>query len=198
MRRLDLAGGDAILSDTVGFISDLPTMLIAAFRATLEEVLEADLILHVRDIAAPFSEKQKHDVEAVLSELGVEVEGPDSRIVEVWNKIDQLDDDQRQALVAHAERLGRAPVLVSARSGEGLEALRRRIGELLARDHITRVFDIDSRDGVLTHWLYEHSQICAREDHEDGTTRITARLAAADLERFEHLRSARAAEGRAG
>jgi len=197
MRRLELPIGSSIISDTVGFISDLPTTLVAAFRATLEEVLEANLILHVRDIAAPFSDKQKADVEAVLTELGVEVGGHDSRIVEVWNKIDQLDESQRQLLASQAERLGTPPILVSARSGEGLDVLRRRIGEALARDHITRVFDLGSGDGVLTHWLYEHSQICAREDHEDGTTRITARLAAADLERFEHLRSLQA-EGRAG
>jgi GTP-binding protein HflX len=195
MRRLKLPGGDAIISDTVGFISDLPTTLIAAFRATLEEVLEADLILHVRDIAAPYSEQQKHDVEAVLAELGVEVDGHESKIVEVWNKIDLLEGDRRHILAAQGERLDRPPVLLSARTGEGLEALRRRIGEVLARDHIIRVFDLDSGDGVLAHWLYEHGQICARQDHDDGTTRITARLAAADLKRFEHLRAQRAAEG---
>ncbi|HKJ63159.1 MAG TPA: GTPase HflX, partial [Hyphomicrobiales bacterium] len=102
MRRLELPFGTAILSDTVGFISDLPTTLVAAFRATLEEVSHADLILHVRDIAATASEQQKKDVESVLADLGVDAQAHDSKIIEVWNKIDLLTEDQREALKAKA------------------------------------------------------------------------------------------------
>jgi GTP-binding protein HflX len=187
MRRLELPSGVAIMSDTVGFISELPTTLVAAFRATLEEVSEADLILHVRDISAPFSQRQKQEVESVLSELGVDVESADGKILEVWNKIDLLDAESREALAAQARRMEREPVLVSARTGEGISELRRRIAEHLARYHVVRTFDLASGEGALVHWLYRHGDVREREDCEDGHTRIEVRLTEADLKRFEYM-----------
>jgi GTP-binding protein HflX len=194
MRRLDLPSGVAILSDTVGFISDLPTTLIAAFRATLEEVSEADLILHVRDMATAFSAQQKQDVEAVLGELGVDTESHDSKIIEVWNKIDLLGEEERQALAAQAERQDHAAVLVSARDGRGLDELKQRISERLAKGHVVENFDFGAEDGALIHWLYRHSEVRSRRDDEDGHTHIEARLTTADLERFRHLQSQSASE----
>jgi len=124
MRAVKLPDGrGAILSDTVGFIADLPTTLVAAFRATLEEVIEADVILHVRDISAAHTETQKQDVEAVLQELGIDPAGAPGRIVEVWNKADLLSEDARAALANKAGRDETSPVLVSAHTGEGIPSL---------------------------------------------------------------------------
>ncbi len=189
MRRLPLPSGVAIVSDTVGFISDLPTTLVAAFRATLEEVSEADLILHVRDIATPFSLQQKQDVESVLAELGVDTQGHDSKILEVWNKIDLLGAEELAAISAQAARAQPAPVLVSAVTGQGLDELRRRISDYLARGHVVRTFELAVDQGALIHWLYEHGEIVSRTDCDDGLTRIEAKLGAAELKRFEYLQS---------
>ena len=112
-----------ILSDTVGFISDLPTMLVAAFRATLEEVVEADLILHVRDIAHEETEAQASDVEKVLGDLGIDTLPVDNHILEVWNKIDLLSHERRGELQHESRRNARPPVLVSAATGEGMAPL---------------------------------------------------------------------------
>jgi GTP-binding protein HflX len=123
LRAVDLAHGErVILSDTVGFISDLPTTLIAAFRATLEEVIEADLILHVRDISHADTDAQSRDVAKVLDELGIERSG--RRLLEVWNKIDRLGAEARERVENLAERSETAAVLVSAATGEGLEHLK--------------------------------------------------------------------------
>src|SRR5262249_34703362 len=128
LRAVDLPRGlRVILSDTVGFISDLPTMLVAAFPATLEEVIEADLILHVRDVSHEDSDAQSLDVEEVLGQLGITGQ---ERLIEVWNKIDLLDRDARERIRNRAERAPQRPVLVSALSGEGLEAL---LAEIEAR-----------------------------------------------------------------
>ncbi len=189
MRRLEVPSATAIISDTVGFISELPTTLVAAFRATLEEVSEADLILHVRDIAAPFSHQQKQDVEGVLAELGVDLVAYGDRLIEVWNKIDLLNEAERQKLVVQAARLDPRPVLVSARTGEGLDDLRQCIADIIARDHITRVFSLGGEDGALLHWLYEYGEVLAREDFDDGSSCVEARLTAADLKRFEAMRA---------
>ena len=124
LRGVELPHGvRIILSDTVGFISDLPTMLVAAFRATLEEVIEADVILHVRDMSHEDSEAQSHDVEKVLSELGIAA--TDKRLIEVWNKIDRLDNEGRTRLLNLVERqpADRRPVQVSALTGEGIDRL---------------------------------------------------------------------------
>ncbi len=189
MRRLDLpAGSKVILSDTVGFISDLPTSLVAAFRATLEEVSEADIILHVRDIAAPYSDQQKHDVEAVLEELGVEVVENDTRILEVWNKIDLVDAERRAVLESLATHGENPPVLISAATGEGLEHLKARIERVISAGHVLHAFRLDASDGALINWLYEHGQVRERHDYQDGTIGLEVRLADAAARRFEHLR----------
>ncbi len=128
MRAVRLPGGhNAILSDTVGFIADLPTTLVAAFRATLEEVVEADLVLHVRDISAEHTQTQKHDVEAVLDELGVDTSPAAGRVIEVWNKADLLDADAQDALAYAAHRQEEPPIILSARTGEGVENLLERL-----------------------------------------------------------------------
>ncbi len=124
MRAVRLADGrTAILSDTVGFIADLPTTLVEAFRATLEEVVEADVILHVRDIACEQTETQKRDVEAVLDELGIDPAPEAGRVIEVWNKADLLTPEDRAALTNQAQRREAAPVLISATAGEGIPEL---------------------------------------------------------------------------
>ena len=190
MRRLDLpSGGKVILSDTVGFISDLPTTLVAAFRATLEEVSEADIILHVRDIAAPYSDQQKHDVEQVLQELGVEVVENDTRIIELWNKIDLVDAERRKTLEIHAARGENAPVLISATTGEGLDRLKARIEQAISTGHELHSYRIPATAGALINWLYEHGNVRERHDYQDGTIGLDVRLAAAAARRFEHMQS---------
>ena len=190
MRRLDLPGGaKVILSDTVGFISDLPTTLVAAFRATLEEVSEADIILHVRDVAAPYSEQQKADVEQVLEELGVEVGESDRRIIEVWNKVDLLDAERRQSLEKARMRDETAPVLISAVTGEGLDLLKTRLEGTISAGHVLCAFRLAVSEGALINWLYEHGQVCERHDYQDGTIGLEVRLAEAAARRFEHLRA---------
>lgn len=188
MRRIDLPSGhNAILSDTVGFISDLPTMLVAAFRATLEEVSQAEIVLHVRDIALPYSDQQKDDVEKVLSQLGIETGEHAEKIVEVWNKIDLLDSSQRQALASRANSAEHKPVMVSTRTGEGLDELKARIDERLATGHVTRTFRIRGDQGALLHWLYQYTHVRRRHDHEDGSIELEVRLGDAVLGRFERM-----------
>ncbi|MGH6936702.1 MAG: GTPase HflX, partial [Methylocella sp.] len=170
-------GGRIILSDTVGFISDLPTLLIKAFRATLEEVLEADVILHVRDIAHEDAEAQHADVEAILAALGIDP-GNDRRLMEVWNKCDLLGE---AALAARrgAKRCSHGnPVMVSALTGQGLEDLRAAIEMRLASGRI--VFDIalDPANGAGLHWLYEHTEVMAKNAAADGAVHVRVRVVA--------------------
>ena len=141
-------GNRIILSDTVGFISDLPTMLVAAFRATLEEVIEADLILHVRDVSHGDTEAQSHDVGEVLRELGIEPDDP--RMIEVWNKIDRVDAAERARLenLAARHRDGAGPVLVSAVTGEGTDTLIAAIEAQLAIARLTLEVAVDMADGA--------------------------------------------------
>ena len=170
MRAIRLPhGGTAILSDTVGFISELPTMLISAFRATLEEVLAADVILHVRDISHVDAQAQAEDVEAILASLGVD--GADEKLIEVWNKVDRLDEADRVALGAG----GREAVAVSALTGEGVEGLLDAIESRLARGRRTVDLDIDGADGQSVHWLYEHTEVMKRRDDEGGRIHMTVR-----------------------
>lgn len=188
LRRLRLPGGrDGILSDTVGFISDLPHELVEAFRATLDEVREADLVLHVRDVASPDSEAQQKDVAAVLETLGVgETSG--RRVLEVWNKVDLVSPGRREELEADARRRG--AVLVSAETGEGREALLSRIGELLDA-YPERTFHLAPDDGEALAWLYRHGRVVERQQTEDGLA-VTARLDPQALGRFEQMRPGRA------
>jgi GTP-binding protein HflX len=170
-------GGRIILSDTVGFISDLPTMLIKAFRATLEEVLEADIILHVRDIAHEDAEAQRGDVEAILTSLGV-VPADDRRLMEVWNKCDLLDEASLAAAAPAGTRLSShgKPVIVSALTGQGLEDLGAAIEARLASGRV--IFDVrlDPADGAGLNWLHENAEIMGKNIGADGATHVKARV----------------------
>ncbi len=175
MRRVRLAGGpQVILSDTVGFISDLPTELVAAFRATLEEVLSADLIVHVRDISHPETEEQARDVAAILASLGVDENRPR---LEVWNKIDRLDGPARAAAQLRAAR-GESVVALSATTGEGLDAFLTGIAALLQQArHETRLH-LGFDEGRRRAWLYEQQVVRRERQVEDGfdlTVEWTAR-----------------------
>ena len=165
-----------ILSDTVGFISDLPTMLVAAFRATLEEVVEADLVLHVRDIAHEETEAQARDVEKVLGELGIDTLPVESNILEVWNKIDLVSHDRRTELQHETMRNARPPVLVSAATGEGIVPLLDAIDDRLsAADEILDVV-VPGREGQLLNWLHETCDVLARESRKDGSVELRLRI----------------------
>lgn len=178
-------GRPAIIADTVGFISDLPHELVESFRATLEEVGEADLILHVRDIASPDTEAQRKDVEEVLNQIPTP-EGRTRRILEVWNKIDLLDDEAKEAILGQSERLAKEgkAVAVSAWTGEGIETLRDVIAGLIDDDPESVILIPSSRGDVLA-WLYENGRVTDRHTEEDGTIRVTVRLHPAALGRFE-------------
>jgi GTP-binding protein HflX len=182
MRQISLPGIDkAILSDTVGFVSDLPTQLVAAFRATLEEVTAADLILHVRDIAHPDSEAQARDVTEVLAEIGIEP-GKGASILEVWNKIDLLPVDDVSALQAQAERNGNI-VSISALSGEGLDQLKRRVADVLNQGNKLRSATLDLSDGAGIAWLHSHGEVTVTEER-DGKLVVAVRISDAEWDRF--------------
>ncbi|MGB8578257.1 MAG: GTPase HflX [Pseudolabrys sp.] len=176
LRGVELPHGvRIILSDTVGFISDLPTMLVAAFRATLEEVIEADVILHVRDMSHKDSEAQSHDVEKVLSELGITA--TDKRLIEVWNKIDRLDNEGRTRLLNLVERqpADRRPVQLSALTGEGIDRLIDAIETRLSESRQTLEVSIDPADGAGLSWLYRHSEVLGKDMRDDGRLWLTVR-----------------------
>ncbi len=186
MRRLQLPGGrPAILSDTVGFISDLPHELVEAFRATLDEVREADVIIHVRDIAGDDSEAQSLDVASVLAELGIDEESGRRRTLEVWNKIDLLSSEARLELGERAAAAG--AVAVSSTTGEGLEALRERLAAMIDQGP-DLVFRLTPSDGEALAWLYRHGRVTDRTADEHDGLLVTARLDPQALGRFEQLR----------
>jgi GTP-binding protein HflX len=170
-------GARVMLSDTVGFISDLPTMLVSAFRATLEEVIEADVILHVRDIAHEDAEAQGEDVRAILRELGVDPDD-DHRLVEVWNKIDLLSPPDREAIVNAAERRRDAakPYVVSAATGEGLHELLIGVEERLSSGHPIVLVGVPPTDGEGLHWLYENAEVLDRGADDAGVVHLRARV----------------------
>jgi len=185
LRAIDLPKGlRVILSDTVGFISDLPTMLVAAFRATLEEVIEADLILHVRDVSHGDAQAQAQDVETVLGQLGVESQDG-RRLLEVWNKIDRLDDEAREQVRNLAERQPdeRRPVLVSALTGEGLDQLASEIEMRLAAGRVTFDLVLDAADGAGASWLHRHTEVMARTLRDDGALAMTVRADPANAQK---------------
>jgi len=175
-------GGSAILSDTVGFISDLPTMLISAFRATLEEVRAADVILHVRDISHADSEAQSEDVQAILGELDIADRA--DRIIEVWNKLDRLGAEERAALPQEQDMREAAPLAVSARTGEGIDRLLGAIEDRLARGRALLELTLDAADGQGLHWLYTHAEVMSRSDRDDGL-HLTVRVAPDQVERVK-------------
>jgi GTP-binding protein HflX len=179
-------GNRIILSDTVGFISDLPTMLVAAFRATLEEVIEADVILHVRDMSHEDSAAQSQDVEKALNELGIAASDP--RLIEVWNKIDRLDADARIRLQNVADRRpgARRPVPVSALSGEGVDRLVAAIETRLSEKRQTIELAVDPADGAGLGWLYRHCEVLSKAMRDDGQLVVTIR---ADAEKVARARA---------
>lgn len=177
MREMKLPSGRrVILSDTVGFISDLPTALVAAFRATLEEVISADLILHVRDISHPETEAQKSDVETVLADLGIDCEAAETPLLELWNKSDRLSPQQRTEARRAIERSGRGEILASAIDGTGLddlvEAIDRRLG---GGDHVL-LLDLPPREGRLLSWLHDNSDLLDQSSDEKGTMHLKVRI----------------------
>jgi len=183
LRAVDLAhGAHVIISDTVGFISDLPTMLVAAFRATLEEVIEADVILHVRDITHEDAEAQLADVENVLRQLGIDPQDVSSgkrALIEVWNKIDRLDADERARLQNLAERrpAETRPVLVSAITGVGLDDLSAAIEARIGAGRVLIDLVLEAADGAGVSWLHRHTEVIRKTvDEESGRVAMTVRV----------------------
>jgi GTPase len=185
MRQVNIPGFDkAILSDTVGFVSNLPTELVAAFRATLEEVSAADLILHVRDIAHPDSEAQAADVETVLASLGLAEEGSPRRL-EVWNKLDLLPAAERRELLGEAARREDV-VALSALTGEGVDDLRETISRLLHAGSQTHQVRLNAGDGERIAWLHARGEVL--EQHSDGDQlQLSVKLSPENWARFERL-----------
>lgn len=176
LRAIELPhGARVIMSDTVGFISELPTMLVAAFRATLEEVIEADVILHVRDISHEDSEAQLRDVEKILGEL--DIAATDGRVIEVWNKLDRLDRAGRERVLNLAGRQtsDRRPIPVSALTGEGVDRLVDTIEARLSESRLTLEVSIDPADGAGLSWLYRHSEVLVKDMRDDGRLAVTVR-----------------------
>ena len=180
LRQISLPGIDkAILSDTVGFVSELPTQLVAAFKATLEEVVSTDLLIHVRDVAHPDSAAQKSDVESVLAEVGV---AESTTRFEAWNKLDLLDGPDRDDLLDEAQRRDDV-IAVSALTGEGVDALIRRVADLLTRQHQRYEIMLDTADGAGAAWLHAHGEVLGQEVEEDRIA-YEVRMAPEVYERF--------------
>ena len=183
MREVSMPGvNKAILSDTVGFVSDLPTQLVAAFRATLEEVTSADLIVHVRDIAHPDSEAQAADVEAVLTDLGVMGTATATPMMEAWNKTDLLDVEAREFVANEAARRDNV-VMLSAISGEGIDLLLARTAAILTAARKPHDLLIPANDGSALAWLHAHGSV-ESEIGEGDAIRIAVRLSEADFARY--------------
>ncbi|MGR9163520.1 GTPase HflX [Rhizobium leguminosarum] len=186
LRRMKLPHGrTVILSDTVGFISDLPTHLVAAFRATLEEVLEADLLLHVRDMSDADNQAQSSDVMRILNDLGIDEAEAEKRLIEVWNKIDRLEPEMHDAMVQKSAGASNV-VAVSAVSGEGVDTLMEEISRRLSGVMTVATIRLPVDKLALLPWLYDHAIVDGREDNEDGTITLDLRLSeteATELER---------------
>lgn len=201
-RALKLPHGARImLSDTVGFISDLPTMLVAAFRATLEDAIEADVILHVRDVAHEDSEAQAQDVTGILKDLGIDPANG-QRIIEVWNKLDLLDEEERQKQMALAalKPVATRPVPLSALTGEGVSDLLDGIEARIALSRPVYRLELPPGDGKSLAWLHAESEILERTDADDGTLSLVVRLpperAGAFLSRFPEAQAGEAPSGK--
>lgn len=184
MRAIELPDGgpEVILSDTVGFISDLPTQLVAAFRATLEEVLAADLILHVRDVAHPETEEQASDVDAILTELGVTEDTP---LFEVWNKLDLVGPDDRAPMLNRAARSD-SVFPISALTGEGTGALFSAVARALDAERTTATVTLEHSDGRRRAWLFEQG-VVQGEDAGDTATTLTVSWTARQKTAFSRL-----------
>jgi GTP-binding protein HflX len=185
MRRLDLPSGrKAILSDTVGFISDLPTHLVAAFRATLEEVTEADIVVHVRDAHHPDTAAQRADVLAVLGDLGLEALVEDG-LIEAMNKIDLLEPTMRASLINQVQRRNTDSVALSAATGEGCDSLLQLIDRRLDAEMRAVRLDVPLSDGRTLAWIYAHGEVVGRRDDSEAA-HLSVRLSEADLGRLRH------------
>ena len=187
MREIRLPGFDkAILSDTVGFVSDLPTELVAAFRATLEEVASADLLIHVRDMAHPDHDAQREDVDDVLAALGLGEEGPPR--IEAWNKVDLLGGEERAALLNEATRRDDV-VPISALDGTGIGELQKRIGERLTQDDQVVEISLPTKDGGKIAWLHARGEVLDQQVGGDEI-HLSVRLSRDNWARFQALESA--------
>lgn len=188
MRGLKLPSGkDVILSDTVGFISDLPHELVEAFHATLEEVLEAQVIVHVRDLSHLDTEAQKTDVETVMHELGVDDERIAESLIEVRNKTDLLSEDEQDIQANLAKRADHPVVLTSAVTGRGVDDFLTAVENQLSRAMETLEVSISPADGKTLSWLYAHGDVVARQD-EDDAIHLTVKLEPANARRFEQIK----------
>jgi GTPase len=188
MRAVELPGGRrVILSDTVGFISDLPTQLVAAFRATLEEVLDADLILHVRDISHPETEMQAENVRGILADLGVDP-ADEGRIREVWNKADRLGPEDAAALARAAARTEGVSA-VSAMTGDGVEALRQALAEDLAEPTSEETLHLRYDQGRERAWLFERNLVVGEQQKDEGLE-VSVRWNKRDRARYNKLPAA--------
>lgn len=178
-------GAKAMLSDTVGFISDLPTMLVSAFRATLEEVIEADVILHVRDISHTDSQAQCSDVQQILQDLGVA--SGDDRVIEVWNKADLLSPEieAQVASTALRRKVSGQPVVVSALTGRGVDALLSAIEQRLSHRSIHVRLCLAPDDGQGLHWIYENVEVLDRRSASDGRVHLALRVAPERIDRLK-------------
>jgi len=191
MRTVRLPSGrNVILSDTVGFISELPTHLVAAFRATLEEVISADLILHVRDVSHPDSAAQAADVRDVLATLGIG-DGSGHRMLEAWNKADQLDGETRANLENQASRQENAIVL-SALDGSGCDTLLSRIDAMLDRDRVEFDLTLDAGDGAAIAWLHRHGEVLDMHE-EDGHLKLSVAMSHAEAGKWQKRQDGRRA-----
>lgn len=198
MRSIELPSGmKVIMSDTVGFVSNLPTQLVAAFRATLEEVLEADIILHVQDASNPSRDQQKIDVIKILKELGIKEEEDSAPILEVWNKIDQLpkegsDEIDLSDALTKTELPGEnLPFLISAKTGEGLEHLLSALDKQLEEHEISLDLKLKANEGMIVNWLYENGQVTQGETNQQGETDYTITIPKRLAGRLQKLLSTR-------
>jgi GTPase len=184
LREISLDGVEkAILSDTVGFVSDLPTQLVAAFRATLEEVISADIIVHVRDIAHPASKAQRDDVIRILAELGIGEDGPP--IIELWNKIDLLDEEMREEHRNIASKQDDV-FLISAHTGEGIDAFKTALASRIGAGNLVRELVLESGEGEALSWLYAKGRV-ESEKGEGDWIKVSASLSARNWGQFDKL-----------
>ncbi len=185
MRKVDLPQNqNAILADTVGFISDLPTHLVAAFRATLEQVTNGDVIVHIIDVSREDYMAQKQDVISILRDLGVEYE-TDKRIIEVYNKMDAIEDEEhKEDILRLSKAKANAPILISAKSGQGIDTLQEKIASIIARNNRSVEYEVNITDGKALAWLYQHGEVEQREDLEKYIS-ISIRLPSEKASQFE-------------
>jgi GTPase len=187
MREVSLPGVEkAILSDTVGFVSDLPTQLVAAFRATLEEVTAADIIIHVRDIAHPASDAQRDDVLGILHDLGLNQDDSHTPIIEVWNKLDLLSAEHREDSMHAAKRAGNVS-LISAISGEGVSDFISKIAMLISEKNEVRDIMLHAEQGAALAWLHDKGSVLDVSETPDGRLQVQASLNGQSWGRFEKL-----------